>query len=231
MIRLHEVFLSLAAAGIMAALVMSGRTGGEDRGWDPRESQAGLFHSQDAGSIRSSHLSTGPTLRKWAGTGFAPQVRVATFKPGHVRGVRVSLTSSPDMATAIQGMSQGPDIPSCFGTFVSVKTGTTQLSPCSSQAGGNSQSCSVKQTGTGSTCSTVAATGGSYCSTGASSGSGTCSVQNSSNNKCSAQLGGSDSCSTQSDQTNNNTTTCSVNGNGGGGLVLQYGRRRRWTRE
>ena len=74
MLRLHEIYLSVATAGILAAIVMSGRTGSGDRGWDPRESQAALFRSQDAMPIRPSYSSTTPTLRRWAGSALAPHV-------------------------------------------------------------------------------------------------------------------------------------------------------------
>jgi hypothetical protein len=224
MIRLHEVLLSLATAGIVAALVMSGHTGGDDRGWDTRESQAGLFHSQDAGSIRSSHLSTGPTLRKWAGTGFAPQVRVATFKPGQVRGVRVSLTSSPDMATAIQGMSQGPDIPNCFVS--SVKNGGANTSCSTSADNSGDSSCSVTGVNGGSLpaqCSTTGGVGGAnYCSANAEanganpvacSASGTGGGANRAN-ACSAGIspvGGNPTCSTSAQKNpGNGATNCSA---------------------
>ena len=133
MIRLQGVFLSLAAAGIVAALVMSGRTEGENWGWDPRESQAPLFHSQNAVLTRPSYSSTGPTLRKWADSALAQPVRLATFKPGEVRGVRVSLTMSPDMATAV-----GENCP-----LSSVKNGGANSSCSTAADNSGDSSCSV----------------------------------------------------------------------------------------
>jgi len=69
MIRLQEVLLSLAAGGIVAALVMSGRTGSGDRGWDPVNHRPHFsvlrMPCQSARATRAQHRlsGSGPALR------------------------------------------------------------------------------------------------------------------------------------------------------------------------
>jgi hypothetical protein len=196
MIRLQEVLLSLAAGGIVAALVASGRTGSGDRGWDPRESQAALFRSQDAMPVGASYSSTAPTLRKWAGSALSPHVRLATFKPGEVRGVRVSLTSTPDHTTAV-------GVPGCFAPATSVVGPPPNTANCSAFSGppaNNLGQCSVLWN------STTLPSGTPNCS---STGLAT----NGGNGMCSAGSG-----SPTNSSTGNNTTFCSVtNGQAGTG--------------
>jgi len=211
MIRLQELLLSLAAAGIVAALVMTGRTGSGDRGWDPRESQAVLFRSQDAMPVGASYLSTGPTLTRWAGSTVAPQVRPAVLRSGQVKGVLISLVQEPAIASVVPP-------PVCF--FASIQAVGQQNQACSTAATqyNSGSGCSVNlnnNTGANQACSTSAAQ--TYCSTNVNNGAGPsyCSAAGtgvktqSAFNMCSAGQGASASCSTQANPQNTGNTSYS----------------------
>jgi len=215
MIRLQELLLSLAAAGIVAALVMSGRTGSGDRGWDPRESQAALFHSQDALPFRPSYLSTGPTLTRWAGSTVAPQVRPAVLGPGQVKGVLISLVQEPSLASVVPP-------PVC--TYASIQAVGQQNQACSTAATtyDPGSGCSVNAAPSSSPLSCSTTTGQGYCSSnvgtpGGSGGPSNCSVQGAATgggkNSCSAGTGAiPNNCSTQANSNNAGatTSTCSA---------------------
>lgn len=210
MIRYQEVCLTLAAAGLIAALVASGRARDEDRVWNPRESHSGLFRLREAGWKQSNYPSTGPTLTKWAGAAFAPQVRKAVFTPGTARGVYISL-ASPQLVTAVGLNCPFSSIQALGGTNTACSTAAASSGGCSVDFANGSAPTS---------CSTV--TGQSYCSTNTPNGAGgkgggpaVCSASGNSTgaglNSCSTGAGGT--CSTQNNTTQNGGMTsnqCSV---------------------
>ena len=201
---------------------MSGRTESGDRGWDPRESQAALFRSQDAMPIRPSYSSTTPTLRRWAGSALAPHVRLATFKPGEVQGVGVSLTSPlTNVSTTGNILQVQPP-----GTTCSVTNGGAN-DFCSTNQGPALPACSVWQSTAAGKCSIDTSTGGDsqYCSTGPNGSPNNltpslCSALNSaSGSSCSTRSSGPApngmSCSTQSGSAGVVGTSCSTAGGSG----------------
>ena len=85
MIRKHELFLALLAAGFVAALFSSGGTKNLDRVWDPRESRSDALGVGSLGGKTANFPSTRETLGSWAGAACPPQVKTAVYRPGMAR--------------------------------------------------------------------------------------------------------------------------------------------------
>jgi hypothetical protein len=209
---------------VAGGLLVPNLVGHGKLGWDTRESQRRLFSSGVAGSTRSTYPNTSLTLTKWAGTALAPQARLATFKPGTVRGVLTGLLS-PDQAGTVQSPVVGQPPGACL---VSVTSPGGTNAACSTAAA-TTGNCSVSTTASSrqQACSTVSP-GQPYCSTNTPTGVGgnngggpaTCSASgmatSSGQNSCST--GGGGTCSTQNNTTQTGGTSsnqCSVGVAGG----------------
>ena len=185
MIRLHEFYLSIVALGMVTALVVCSRTGSDDPGWYPDESQSRLFFSQGAPPVRSMYTGTAPTLEKWGGSSLGPRVLPLSFNPeaGRVRGVLTSLVQ--DIVVISTGGT---------GTCLSVTQNGQSNKQCSTFAGPPAQAgqCSVSWTPppnpTGQQTQACSSTGAA-----ANGGNGNCSSGSGSPNNatsfCSAQGG------------------------------------------